>query len=597
MYRPEMETLRGRKVAVIVDSDQAVGVPTPRQVSPLLRKVMQGLPGLPLAIWVGLFVGVPGVFMLIFSFMSYGWYSIEPPFTFHNYINIIEASAYGKLFLKTLIVAVFVTVTTLVVASPFAYYIARVATPRLAIFLLLLTVLPLWTNEVIRNYSWYPLVARNGIFDSALRAIGFADPGLMFSLELVIVVAVSLAMPFAVLVLYATMVNIGPEMEETAFDLGYSRFHTFRKVIFPLSAVGYQTAALLIFMPTLALYVTPMMLGGTSGVMIGTILSTLIRVLLDFAQGSAFVIPVIASLLAVVLIFRRGINLEKIYRSGVGSSIGRSAQRGSRWLVVYVGAFLFLTYMPFLSMMVFSFTGNPMAVFPMMGFTLQWYGDVLANGELVSAVRTSVVLAAESALVAIVLSAPAAYAIVRYRFPGRGVFLFVGLLPMLIPSLFMAFAIFILLITTGAGLSLQSMVVGHVTLVLPFVFLTILAHQYGFNRDVEEASKDLGSRPLTTVRRVVLPLMVPAILAAAFLAVAISFNDYVVAFILRGENMATLPMYILTQRRHSGPEVNAVGTLLIVGVVLLSALVLLRPWDTVLRRFGRGRLLSGRAPV
>ena len=592
-----METLRERKVAVIVDSDQVVGVVTPRRVSPLLRQVMQGLPGLPMAIWVGLFVGIPSLFMLVFSFMTYGWYSIELPFTFDNYADIIQASAYGKLFLKTLIVAAFVTITTLVVASPFAYYIARVATRRLAIFLLLLTVLPLWTNEVIRNYSWYPLVARHGIFDTALRAIGFADPGLMFSLELVVVVAVFLAMPFAVLVLYATMVNIGPEIEETAFDLGYSRLHTFRKVIFPLSAVGYQTAALLIFMPTLAIYVTPMMLGGTSGVMVGTILSTLIRVLLDFAQGSAFVIPVIASLLVVVLIFRRGINLEKIYRSGVGSRIGRHSQRCSRWLVVYVGVFLFLTYLPFLSMMVFSFAGNPMGVFPMMGFTLHWYGEVLAKGELVRAVRTSVVLASESALVAVVLSAPAAYAIVRYRFPGRGAFVFVGILPMLIPSLFLAFAIFIMLITTGAGLSFQSMVVGHVTLVLPFVFLTLLAHQYGYDRDIEEASKDLGSTPLTTVRRVVLPLMVPAILAAAFLAVAISFNDYVVAFILRGENMDTLPMYILTQRRHSGPEVNAIGTLLILGVVFVSALVLLRPWETALRRFGRGRLFASRAPV
>lgn len=560
----------------------------------VVRRAAQGLPSLPLAVWVGLFVGIPGIFMLVYSFQTYVFYSVELPWTLQNYIDLVTAGNYAKLFIKTLTIAVVVTVGALLVGSPFAYYVSRVAGRRLAIFLLLVTVLPLWMNVVIRNYSWIALITNNGVLNTVLQAVGLPKLDIIYTLDIVIVVGITLALPFAVLVLYATMGNISNEVEEASLDLGSNRLGTFLKVIFPLSASGYQTAALLIFMPTLAFYVTPIMLGGTEGAMVATALMPVVRDVLDFAQGGAYIVPIVAILMLMVFLLRRGINIDNLYRSGVGSNVARATQRKSVWLLTYVIVVLAISYLPLFSMVLFSFGNNSSAVFPMQGGTLQWYRDLFSSGSMLLALRFSVIVAIETAIVTLMLCAPAAYAVVRHRFPGRGAYLFISLLPMLIPEIILGLAILVLLITTGVPLSLQTIVLGHVTLALPFVFLTILAQQYGFDRSIEEASKDLGATPLMTFMKVVLPLMVPALVAGAFLAITISFNDFVVAFILTaGES--TLPLYIFgLQKAGTSPSSNALGTLIIVAVVLVLLIILVRPWDAAIRLINRNRAGLGR---
>ena len=560
----------------------------------VVRRVVPGLPSLPLAVWVALFVGIPGIFMLVYSFQTYDFYSVGMPWTLQNYIDLVSAGNYAKLFIKTLIIAVLVTVGALVLGSPFAYYLSRVAGRRLAIFLLLVTVLPLWMNVVIRNYSWIALITNNGVLNTILQAIGLPKLDIIYTLQIVIVVGITLALPFAVLVLYATMGNISNEVEEASLDLGSNRLATFMKVIFPLSASGYQTAALLIFMPTLAFYVTPIMLGGTDGAMVATALMPVVRDVLDFAQGGAYIVPIVAILMVMVFLLRRGINIDNLYRSGVGSNVARATQRKSVVLLTFVIVILFISYLPLFSMVLFSFGKNSSAVFPMQGGTLQWYRDLFSSGSMLLALRFSIIVAIETAIVTLMLCAPAAYAVVRHRFPGRGAYLFISLLPMLIPEIILGLAILVLLITSGVPLSLQTIVLGHVTLALPFVFLTILAQQYGFDRSIEEASKDLGATPLMTFVKVVLPLMVPALIAGAFLAITISFNDFVVAFILTsGES--TLPLYIFgLQKAGTSPSSNALGTLIIVGVVLVLLLILIRPWDAATRFINKSRADFGR---
>ena len=279
-----------------------------------LRRLTSGLPSLPLAVWILLFVCVPGGFMVAYSFMTYTWFEVELPLTLENYAGLVQAAAYGKLLAKTFMIAFVVTAVTLVIASPFVYYIARVASRPVAVGLLLLTVLPLWMNTIVRNYSWMPMVANKGIINRVLEAMGFPGFSMLFTLEIVIIVGISLALPFAVLVLYATMTGISHEVEEASFDMGSGRFDSFRKVILPLTASGYQTATLFIFLPTLAFYVTPLMLGGKEGVMIATALMPIIKESLNFATGSAFVAPLIMVLVLMVMLLRRGINLENLYK-------------------------------------------------------------------------------------------------------------------------------------------------------------------------------------------------------------------------------------------------------------------------------------------
>ena len=577
-----MRTQRNGRLAV-------AGV-RPTELSKGTRRNVLGLPGVPLAVWILLFVGVPGGFLIAYSFQTYTFFDVGLPWTFKNYINLSGATSYLKLLVKTFIVAFIVTVGSISLASPFAYYVARVVGKRLAVILLLLTVLPLWMNQIVRNYAWLALTSNNGILNGLLDLLGLPTVRLLFNLELVTVVGISLALPFAVLVLYARLSNISHEVEEAALDLGCNRFHTFRKIVFPLSASGYQTAVLLIFMPTLAFYVTPLMLGGRSGSMIGNALMPIVKDSLNFAMGSAFMAPIILTLVVMVLLFRRGINIDTLYSAGVGSGIARRAPRKSPALATYTIALLTLTYLPLFAMVFFSFGNNQYAMFPTMGATLKWYYYILETGGLLQSLRMSIIIAIEVALISLILCAPAAYAVVRFRFFGRGGFLFMTLLPMLIPELILGMALLTLMVTFDVQLSIHTIAIGHVTLALPFVFLTILAQQYGFDRAIEEASRDLGSSAIGTFFKIVFPLMVPALIAAGFLGITISFNDFVVAFLLTGGE-ATFPIYIFGLTKSSvTPTTNALGTLLMIIVVVALVLMLTRPWTPAFRRLARARL-------
>ena len=229
---------------------------------------------------------------------------------------------------------------------------------------------------------------------------------------------------------------------------------------------------------------------------------------------------------------------------------------------------------------------------------MDWYRELFGDSSMTRALRHSLLIAFEVALITLALCAPAAYAVVRARFPGRSSFLFLSLLPMLIPELILAMAILTLLITFEVTLSIQTIVLGHVTLALPYVFLTILAQQHGYDRSVEEASTDLGGSPSKTFFRVVLPLMVPGLIAAAFLAVTISFNDFVVAFLLTG-GTTTLPLFIFgLTKGELTPVANALGTMLIVAVVVVILLGLTQPWAVAfrwVRLAARGRRPKGPA--
>ena len=112
------------------------------------------------------------VFLLLHSFLTYTFFETGRPWTVQNYLDLFSKPAYLKLFTKTLIIGVVITSITLVLASPMAYYLSRVASRRLGVLLLLLAVLPLWMNIVIRNVSWVGLVVNNGILNTGLRAMG-----------------------------------------------------------------------------------------------------------------------------------------------------------------------------------------------------------------------------------------------------------------------------------------------------------------------------------------------------------------------------------------------------------------------------------------
>lgn len=249
---------------------------------------------------------------------------------------------------------------------------------------------------------------------------------------------------------------------------------------------------------------------------------------------------------------------------------------------IYFLAMLVLLYLPITLLLIFSFNDSTSLVFPLKGFTVQWYIDLFGNSELLEAVGTSLTLGLGSSLVATILGTMGAIAIVRFNLPGRQAFLAVSALPLVIPYVILAVSMLILFKEVGIPLSAYSAGLGHVVISIPYALLIVSARLVGFPNNLEEAAMDLGATYWGALLRVTLPICSPAIVAAFLLSFTISFDEFAIASFLAGTD-ATLPIYLYSQLRFPTrlPMVVALAAIL---MATTMTVMLLTEW---LRRVGQ----------
>jgi spermidine/putrescine transport system permease protein len=205
----------------------------------------------------------------------------------------------------------------------------------------------------------------------------------------------------------------------------------------------------------------------------------------------------------------------------------------------------------------------------MSGVTLEWYRKLAGNEQLIDALWNSVYVAVCATALTLVIGVPAALALDRLHFPGKGAFRKLVLLPIALPGIITGISMLILFRLMGFGLSLNTVIVGHATALLAVVVTQVFARLQRLPRSLEEASADLGASGLQTFFRVTLPNIRTAVIGAGLLAFTLSFDEIPVTFFLTGRDN-TLPMYIWsTMRRGITPEINAVATLIVVASILL----------------------------
>jgi ABC-type spermidine/putrescine transport system permease subunit I len=546
------------------------------------------LPALPLIAWVVAFILAPMGIMAVFSLWRYRNFDLEPIWNLDNYRAVFTQPVYARVMGRTLEIAALVTLGCIGVAYPFAYFLAR-RVRRWQGALIVLVMVPFWTSFLIRTYAWMSILASNGVINSLLRWLGLVEHPvqLLYTMTAVVVAGVYLYLPFAVLSIYTSLEKLGTSLEEAAMDLGAGPWTTFRRVTFPLSLAGVQAAVIFVFVPTLGLFVTPALLGGANATMIGNLQVTIFKTSLDFALGSAVSFVVLGVALVAVVAFGRSVDLERVYAGGVGQLTGRRHAPG-RGRAALLGGYAVLVYLflflPVAFLVLFSFSATAGGVFPPPGYTLRWYGEAMDDPWLMTSVWNSVLIALLSAGLAVVVAAPGAHAIVRYRFPGRGLLRQALIVPLIVPSIMLGFGLLLLFNAARVELSLVTILIGHVTYVLPYAFFVIAAQQYGFDRSLEEAAMDLGANRLRTFRTVTLPLMVPGLAAAAIFAFTLSLDEFIITFLLTSTTQ-TLPLYVWGMLRTIvSPTVNAVATLIVVAsFVLVGALLLVQ---LVVRRRG-----------
>jgi len=242
-------------------------------------------------------------------------------------------------------------------------------------------------------------------------------------------------------------------------------------------------------------------------------------------------------------------------------------------LALYALAYLTFLYVPVLVLPVFSFNDSQFIALPLSGFTTRWYAGLAADTAMLHALGNSLKVGMVTALLSTLLGLLAAKAVTRYRLRGAGTMLGFISLPLFIPDIVLGISLLLLLGAVGISLSLGAVVLGHMLVCMPFALTVLIARLEGFDRNLEEASADLGEGALMTFWRVTLPLMLPGIAASLLLTFITSFDEFLVAYFLSGTE-ATLPIYIWGQLRFPErlPTVLALGTIILAASVTLVVL-------------------------
>jgi len=249
----------------------------------------------------------------------------------------------------------------------------------------------------------------------------------------------------------------------------------------------------------------------------------------------------------------------------------------NRTLTLYAFAYLAFLYVPVLVLPVFSFNDSQFIAFPLSGFTTRWYANLAGDTAMQHALGNSLKVGLVTALLSTLLGLTAAKAVTRYRLKGAGAALGFISLPLFIPDIVLGISLLLLLGALGLPLSLAAVVLGHMLVCVPFALTVLIARFEGFDRNLEEASADLGENDWMTFWRVTFPLMLPGIVASLLLTFITSFDEFLVAYFLSGTE-ATLPIYIWGQLRFPErlPMVLALGAIILtvsVGLVVLAEYV------------------------
>jgi spermidine/putrescine transport system permease protein len=261
------------------------------------------------------------------------------------------------------------------------------------------------------------------------------------------------------------------------------------------------------------------------------------------------------------------------------------------WLVLVT---IYL-YAPLVTLMVFSFNNSRRNIV-WRGFTLDYYVQVFQDTDLIVAFGNSLTIAAVSTLVSLILGSMTAIILWRFRFPGKPALEGALALPIVVPEICMGVAMLVFFTQVMPWptslpwpLNLGAIIISHISFSFSFVAIVIRARLASFNRELEEAAKDLGAGEWRIFRDILIPHMTPGLVAGGLLAFTLSLDDFVITFFTSGPETTTFPVKVYSMVRFSvTPEVNAASTILIVITVALTFIALRLQGSDVARNAAGG---------
>lgn len=520
-----------------------------------------------LAIPVGLF--------FVYGFWRQDIFGLVHAWDLHQYSTAIGDSFYRSLLLRTIWIGLLVGFVCVPVAYLTAYGITfGLRRGRNAVMFAI--VISMLTSYLVRIYAWKLILGPQGVINTALEKIGLIDEPLAFLLFgrfAVVITLVHILLPFAVLPIFASMQSVDHETLRASRDLGAGPIVTFLRVTLPQTAHGAAVAFLFVFILAAGDYVTPQLVGGQGGIMIGRVIYDQFGITQDWPLASALAFTLVAAFAVAVLMLRLGVwalgkavhpsRLRSLRRPLLPLRVSARVRRVP-WSRVSIAIVLLFLFLPLVVVIVFSFNDSPIAAFPLRGPTGRWYAEALSDSNFRSAFLTSIQLAIGVSILAIAIGVPAGFALVRRKFVLNPITSTLLVLPLAIPGIILGFSILSMTRIVGTKPGIIPAGLGQLTLLLPFVVLVTVARLRDFDTPVEEAGRDLGCGPTKVLRKITLPIIAPTVISAAILVFALSMDEFIVTLYTIGGD-TTLPILIwgLMQRRGITPAVNAIATMLL----------------------------------
>ncbi|MBE6048973.1 MAG: ABC transporter permease [Clostridium sp.] len=233
-----------------------------------MNKRNRSIASYPYILWSGLFIVIPLLIVLFFSFTEAGENGYV--FSLNNYSRIFR-SQYIKIFYRSIKLALISTLGCLILGYPVAYIITKMEEKRRNL-LIMLFVLPMWMNFLLRTYAWMPILGKTGIVNDFLSKLGIGPIGFLYNDGAVLLGMIYNFLPFMVLPIYTILNKMDQSYIQAASDLGADKKYIFRKIIFPLSLPGVMSGITMVFMPAVSTFVISSLLGGGQYMLLGNLI-------------------------------------------------------------------------------------------------------------------------------------------------------------------------------------------------------------------------------------------------------------------------------------------------------------------------------------
>lgn len=259
----------------------------------------------PVTLWLLLLVAVPLIYILYLSFLSTDGYKVVYQLTFSNYKELLNPS-YLEIYKNSFVLALLTTVAGILFGYPFAYHMARAGKKKKGLMMLLLMI-PFWTNSMIRLNGWKTILGKTGLFNTLLMNLNLIDQPLeiLYTRGAVLLGMIYILFPYMVLPLFASIDKLDFSLLEASNDLGANPVKTFLHVTLPLTAPGIFSGTILVFIPSLGYFFVSDIMGGGKSQLIGNLIETQFKAANNWPLGAAFSVLLIALIIILVSIYKR----------------------------------------------------------------------------------------------------------------------------------------------------------------------------------------------------------------------------------------------------------------------------------------------------